>query len=136
MQISAYLVFPGNCEEAFQTYAKIFGGKIEGVFKWGGTPAEQSVPPQWKDKVMHASVRIGNDALMGVDEQPDRYQAPKGISISVHLSEAAEAERIFSALAEQGAVSVPMQETFWAIRFGMLTDRFGIPWMINCGRPM
>ena len=136
MQLNPYLVFNGNCEEAFQTYSKILGGQIEGIFKWGGTPIESSVSPDWKNKVMHASVRIGNDVLMGVDEPQERYQQPRGISISIHVTEIAEAERIFKALADNGNVHMALQETFWAQRFGVLTDRFGIPWMINCGRPI
>jgi len=136
VQLNPYLVFNGNCEEAFQTYSKILGGQIEGIFKWGGTPIESSVSPDWKNKVMHASVRIGNDVLMGVDEPQERYQQPRGISISIHVTEIAEAERIFKALADNGNVHMALQETFWAQRFGVLTDRFGIPWMINCGRPI
>ncbi len=71
---------------------------------------------------------------MGADAPPDRYQTPQGFSVAVHLGDAEEAERIFNALANGATVQMPLQETFWALRFGMLVDRFGTPWMINCGK--
>jgi PhnB protein len=71
---------------------------------------------------------------MGADAPPDHYKKPQGFSVTLGLTDKAEAERIFQALAESGTVQTPLQETFWAVRFGMLIDRFGIPWMINCGQ--
>jgi PhnB protein len=81
---------------------------------------------------MHASLKAAGAVLMGSDAPPDRYKKPEGISVSIHVKEPAEAERIFHALAENGSVQMPIQETFWSVRFGMLVDRFGIPWMVNC----
>lgn len=134
MQINAYLSFNGNCEEAFQFYEKLLGGKIEALFLHEGSPAASHVPPEWLKKVMHARLTAGNAILMGSDVPPGQYKQPHGYSISIAVDTVAEAERIFNALAENGAVHMPLGETFWAERFGMLTDRFGIPWMLNCYR--
>ena len=90
------------------------------------------MPADWRDKILHARLIVDGAALMGSDAPPDRYQAPKGFSVSLQLKDTAEAERIFSALAENGQVKMPIQQTFWAARFGMLADQYGIPWMINC----
>ena len=134
MQINAYLSFNGNCEEAFKFYEKLLGGKIEVIFTHEGTPAASNVPPEWLKKIMHACLTIGNAVLMGSDVPPGQYKQPHGYSINIGVNNVAEAERIFNALAEDGAVHMPLGETFWAERFGMLTDRFGIPWMVNCER--
>jgi len=90
-------------------------------------------PPEWKDRVMHAALKVNGNVLMGADVPPDSYKQPTGFAVAIQLEDAAEAERIFGALAEKGTVTLALQQTFWAERFGMLVDRFGIPWMINCG---
>jgi PhnB protein len=97
-----------------------------------GTPAAEHVPAEWRNKILHARLQIGDQVVMGSDAPPDRYEQPKGFSVSLSVDDPAEADRIFGALAEQGTVRMPIQKTFWAIRFGTLVDRFGIPWMINC----
>jgi len=134
MQINAYLSFNGNCEEAFKFYEKLLGGKIEVIFPHEGTPAASHVPPEWLKKIMHARLTIGDAVLMGSDVPPGQYKQPHGYSINIAVNNVAEAERIFNALAENGTVHMLLGETFWAERFGMLTDRFGIPWMLNCER--
>lgn len=132
MQISPYLLFNGQCEEAFKFYAQCLGAKIVAMTPHAGTPAEQQTPPEWRDKILHARMELNGTALMGSDAPPQHYQAPRGFSVSLMLKNPAEADRIFTALAENGKVGMPIQKTFWATRFAMLTDRFGIPWMINC----
>jgi PhnB protein len=132
MQLNAYLNFNGQCEAAFKFYAQCLGGKITAIFTHGGTPAAEHVPPEWHSKIMHARLEVDDAVLMGSDAPPDRYEEPKGIYVSLHIKDPAEAERIFSALAENGTVQMPIQETFWAVRFGMFVDQFGIPWMVNC----
>jgi PhnB protein len=132
MQLNAYLTFNGQCETAFKFYEKCLGGKIEAMIPHAGTPAEAQVPAEWRDKILHARLLVDGAVLMGSDAPPDRYQAPKGFSVSLQMKDTAEAERIFSALAENGQVKMPIQQTFWAARFGMLADQYGIPWMINC----
>jgi PhnB protein len=93
------------------------------------------VPPEWADKLIHASIEIGDQEISGADEPGTSYQSPQGFSISLNVIETLEAERLFVVLSDGGTVRIPLAETFWAARFGMLTDRFGIPWMINCSRP-
>jgi PhnB protein len=135
MQLNPYLLFNGNCEEAFKSYAQILGGKIEAMMPHEGTPAAEHVPAEWRKKILHARLNVNAQVLMGSDAPPTAqggYEAPKGFSVSVQDNDPAEAERIFHALAENGQVRMPIQETFWAARFGMCVDRFGIPWMINC----
>jgi len=132
MQLNAYLSFNGNCEEAFKFYAQCLGGKIEAMFPHEGTPAAGQVPPEWRSKIMHARMTIGDTLLMGSDVPPPNYKQPSGFSVNIALNDVAEAERIFQSLSENGTVHMPLQQTFWAVRFGMLRDRFGIPWMLNC----
>lgn len=132
MQLSPYLNFNGQCEAAFKFCEKCLGGKIEAMITFAGTPAEEHAPPELRNKILHARLIVGGDALMGSDAPPDRYEAPKGFSVSLQIDDPADAERIFHALAENGIVQMPIQQTFWADRFGMLVDQFGIPWMVNC----
>jgi len=131
MQLNPYLTFNGQCETAFKFYETCLGGKIEAMFRHTGTPAEQHVPPEWRDKIMHARLAVNGQVLMGSDAPPDHYKEPKGFSVSLQFKDVREAERVFNALAENGKVGMPLQQTFWAARFGTLVDRFGIPWMIN-----
>jgi len=130
--MNPYLVFSGQCEAAFKFYQECLGGKIEALFPFGETPSAEHVPPGWQKKIMHATLIVGENVLMGSDAPPDHYKAPQGFSVSLQVKEPAEAERVFQALAEGGTVQMPIQKTFWSVRFGMLTDRFAIPWMVNC----
>lgn len=132
MLMNAYLTFDGRCEEAFNVYAQCLGGTIEMLIPHAGTPAEEHVPAEWRDKIMHVRMRAGDNVLMGSDAPPGRYAKPVGFSVSVQIADPTEAERVFNTLAEGGTVTMPLLQTFWAQRFGMLVDRFGIPWMINC----
>jgi len=132
MQLNSYLIFNGQCEEAFQLYAQCLGGQIEAMMTHAGTPAEAHTAPEWHDKILHACLKVGDSVLMGSDAPPDRYEAPKGAFVNIGVEDPLEAERIFHALAEGGTVRMPIGATFWAKRFGMLVDRFGILWMVNC----
>jgi len=132
MQMNPYLNFGGDCEEAFKFYEECLDGKLGEIFRYAGTPVSEQVPPDWQNKVMHGSMTIGEQVLMGADIAPDRYEKPQGFSLSLQIKNTTEAERIFQLLAKDGTVVMPLQKTFWAARFGMLVDRFGIPWMINC----
>ena len=132
MLIHPYLSFKGDCETAFALYERCFGGKIGSMFRYAGSPMSGQVPAGWQDKVMHGSVTFGEQVLMGGDVAPEQYEQPKGFSLSIATNDVGEAERIFRELAEHGRVTVPLAQTFWAARFGMVVDRFGIPWMINC----
>jgi PhnB protein len=132
MQMNPYLTFDGRCEAAFKFYEKVFGGKIEAMIPHEGTPTAEHVPRDWRSKIMHARLALGDKVLMGSDAPPDRYEPMKGFSVTLGIDDPAEAERIFRALAENGTALMPIQQTFWAARFGMLVDKFGTPWMINC----
>lgn len=133
MQINPYLSFRGDCEEAFTFYERCFGGRLGGLFRYAGSPMADQAPDDWSDKIMHGSVTLPGLELSGADVVPERYQEPKGFSLSVQLAKTEEAERIFRELAAGGQVLMPLEKTFWAERFGMVVDRFGIPWLINCG---
>jgi PhnB protein len=119
MQLNPYLTFNGQCEAAIKFYAKVLGGKIEAMMTYGGSPMAEQTRSEWRNK--RAS-----------DAPPDRYEAMKGIMVTLGIDDPAEAERIFHVLSENGTVQMPIQETFWARRFGMLVDQFGTPWMVNC----
>lgn len=130
MQLSTYLNFDGSCEEAFGFYANCFGGEIEFIMHWEEAPEAGHAPPEWNDKVLHAALRIGKDSLMGCDVPPGGYNAPRGFGVPLNVDTTEEAERIFNALAEGGEIQMPFAKTFFAERFGMVKDRFAIPWMI------
>jgi PhnB protein len=132
MRLNPYLTFDGRCEAAFKFYERCLGGKIVAMMTHAGTPAENNVPPEWRQKIIHARLMVGDVALMGSDASPEHYEESKGFSVSLNIDDPATAERVFHALAEKGTVRMPIQKTFWAQRFGMLVDQFGIPWMINC----
>jgi PhnB protein len=132
MQLNPYLLFNGDCTEAFKFYEQTLGGKIEAIMNFAGSPAAEHAPPEWGDKVLHASMAIGDQRVMGSDAPSGRYQRPQGLSVSISLNDRTKAEQIFNALAENGTTTMPFEKTFWSSGFGMCTDRFGIPWMVNC----
>jgi PhnB protein len=132
MQLIPYLNFNGQCEEAFKFYEQLFGGKITFMMTWGETPGSDQCPPETGKLIMHATLTIGDQLLQGADVPPDRYKQPRGINVSLQLTDVGEGKRIFNALAEHGAIQMPFQQTFWSPGFGMCVDRFGIPWMVNC----
>jgi PhnB protein len=105
------------------------------MMRYGESPLAGSCPPERRNDILHVTLALGDEVLAGADAPPEHYQKPQGFSVTLGLDDPAEAERIFHALAEGGEVRMPLQETFWAQRFGMLVDRFGTPWMINCGKP-
>ena len=132
MKLNSYLTFNGQCEAAFKFYEQCLGGKIVAMVTHVGTPAEEQVPAEWRNKILHARLIVGDEVLMGSDAPPDHYEESKGFSVTIGVDDPKDAERIFDALAKNGTVKMPIQKTFWAVRFGMLVDQFGIPWMVNC----
>ena len=132
MQLNSYLHFNGQCEAAFKFYEQVLGGKIEGIMKHAGSPAEEHVPAEWRDKILHARMTVGESVLLGSDAPPGHYHQPQGFSVSIQIKDVADGERIFNALAENGKVQMPFRATFWSPGFGMCVDRFDIPWMVNC----
>jgi PhnB protein len=132
MQMTTYLSFNGQCEAAFKCYERCLGAQLGPIFRYAGSPMAGQVPADWQDKVMHGSLTVGEQVLMGGDVAPDRYEEPKGFSLSLQISSTGDAERLFQELGKEGRIVMPLEKTFWAARFGMLVDRFGIPWLINC----
>lgn len=136
MQLNPYLIFDGTCETAFRFYEQALGGRIAAMMTYAETPMAEQTPPDMRGRIVHARLVVGDTVLMGSDAPAERYEKPQGFSVALGIGEPEEAERVFAALAAGGTVTMPIQETFWARRFGMLTDRFGTPWMINCEKPM
>jgi PhnB protein len=136
MQANTYLYFAGNCKEAFEFYEIAVGGKINAMMPHTGTPAEEHTPAEWRDKIIHANMTIGTTLLMASDAPPGRQHPQSGFSVSLNVDTPAEAERIYAALSEGGTVQMPLEETFFAHRFAMFDDKFGIPWMVVCAKAM
>lgn len=136
MALLPYLYFNGNCEEALTFYARCLGGGVRmlEVHRFAGSPMAAEAPEGWGEKIMHASLGSeGQPLLLASDGTPGRSgEAPRGFSLAFGAASAEEAERVFAALADGGRIDMPMAQTFFAVRFGMLTDRYGIAWMVNC----
>ena len=134
MKLNSHLHFSGQCEEAFKFYEKSLGGKIEGMFRYQEAPGSdaQNVSPDWRNKIMHAYMTIGDQVLMGMDAPPERFKKPQGFHVNINVKDVAEGKKVFEALSEKGAVIMPFAATFWSPGFAMFVDRFGTPWMVNC----
>lgn len=132
MQINPYVIFDGQCREAFTAYEKCLGGKAR-LMTYGDAPPSEG-PAQPPERIMHAHLEAHGAQLMGSDG-PGGDSAKDSVWVSLSVEDVAEAERVFRELAEGGSVVMPIAETFWALRFGMLKDRFGVSWMVNCSRP-
>ena len=132
---SISLVFNGECDAAFALYQQCLGGTITFRLTWGDSPMADQAPPEWRDKIIHATLTVSGKAISGGDVLPGQYKRPQGFQLQLDLDDATAAERIFEQLADGGLITVPLQQTFWAQRFGAVIDRFGIPWGINCGEP-
>jgi PhnB protein len=132
MQVNTYLIFNGQCEAAFKFYEQSLDAQIKFMMTHGESPLAAHVSPEWRSKIIHGTLALGEQLLMASDAPPDHYEKPQGFSVSIQVTDPGDAERKFQALSANGKVTMPMQETFWAVRFGMVVDQFGIPWMVNC----
>jgi PhnB protein len=133
MQVQAYLFFPGTCEAAIEFYREALGAELQMLMRYRDSPEPPPpgvVPPGYDDKVMHASLRIGESTIMASDGCDDNT-AFRGFSLSLSPADAGQARRLFDALAQGGTVQMPLGPTFWSPAFGMLTDRYGVGWMVN-----
>lgn len=135
MKLTPHLAFNGRCREAFEFYARSLGGKVTSLLTYGDSPMAQMTAPPWREKILHATLTIGDALLYGTDAPPERYQTPAGSHITIGITDVVEAERIFANLSEGGAVKMQLQKTFWALAFGVVVDRFGISWEVNCATP-
>ncbi|WP_246661029.1 MULTISPECIES: VOC family protein [unclassified Tardiphaga] len=123
--------YSGNCEEALNFYVKAIGAKIDVIMHVKGSPAEEHLPPEMADKVLHSQFTIDGEVVMASDAPPAHFEKPQGFSVALQIQDPAEGERIFKALADGGAIKMPYGATFWSKGFGMCIDKFGIPWMVN-----
>lgn len=137
--VNPYLTFNGDCKAAFDFYKSVFGGEFDYIGTFGEMPPQEGMPPmsdEMKQRIMHVSLPISAETrLMGSDtggEWGASHQVGNNISMSVNTKDKAEAERIFNALADGGNITMPIADTFWEAYFGMLTDKFGINWQVNC----
>ena len=134
MRLNTYVNFAGNCAEAFRYYEKHLGGKIGMMMTHGQAPAQSRVKPEWKDMVLHATITLGGTELLAADIPS--AEPMRSAYLTLNVESAAEAERIFAALSDGGKTLMPLEETFFATRFGQARDRFGMNWMILHARPM
>jgi PhnB protein len=133
MKIDPYLIFDGTCEEAMNFYAQALGGEVVMMNRFGDSPGCEGLPPE---RIMHARLHFGDQVLMASDSHPAHgYDGIKGISIALNVDTPERSERSFQALSAGGSVTMPLGETPWSQSFGMFTDRFGVPWMVNCAKP-
>ena len=132
MKVQAYITFGGRCEEALEFYKKSLGAEVTGLMSWKESQdKDMKGPPGYEEKIMNAAFRIGETELMADDGMGDKTTEFKGMTLAIEVADDAEAERIFTALGESGNVTMPLAKTFWTSSFGMLTDKFGVPWMVN-----
>ena len=133
MKVTPYLNFDGQGAEAFKFYEQVIGGKIQDMMTYNDMPEmAEHMPPEARGQIMHACLNVGDQTLMASDSPPGQHQTPQGLWVSLHYDHATEGKQVFDALAEGGNVQMPFEKTPWAAGFGMVTDRFGIPWMVNC----
>jgi len=130
VKLFTYLNYGGNCAQAFRFYEEHLGGKITMLVTHGQQPNPESVPPGWKDAVLHARIAIGETEIFGADVPPERFQPMRSAYLTLLLGSNEEAERIYALLSAGGQIFMPMEETFFAHRFAMLRDRFGTSWML------
>jgi len=134
MQVQVYLFFAGRCEEAVEFYKKTIGAEIIMLMRFKESPEPPQpgmIPPGSEDKVMHTCLRIGDTMVMASDGRCEGAPSFQGFSLSLAVADEAEADRVFAALAQGGQVQMPLTKTFWSPRFGMLSDRFGVGWMVS-----
>jgi PhnB protein len=137
MKINPYLNFNGNCAEAFDLYTKVFRANDLHIMRFSDMPGGAGqVAENEKNFVAHARFTAGNATIMGSDAPGGRYNKPAGYAVNISVDTPEEADRIFAALSDGATIGMPIGETFWAKRFGMLTDRFGTHWMVNCEKSM
>ncbi|TLX55392.1 VOC family protein [Stutzerimonas nosocomialis] len=138
MKISTYMFFEDQSRAALTFYQQVLGGELEAMMTFADVPESEGldVPPAFRDRIMHGCLRLENHLLMASDSMPGQpYEGIRGCSITLSPDSVADGERLFAALAEGGRVEMPLAQTFWALRFGSLVDRFGVSWMINCETP-
>jgi PhnB protein len=128
---TTHLHFPGSCEEAFEFYARLLGGRITLMQTYGASPGAEKETPAWRKKIVHAALTVGDRELLGADVRPEEYEEPAGFNLLLPVAGLAGTRRVFKALAKGGVVRMALQRTFWSPAFGVVVDRFGVPWEIT-----
>jgi len=131
MQLSVHLNFDGQCAAAFRRYQQLLGGKLVTLMSYGESPMADKVPVEWRGRIVHATLRLDGVDLMGADVAPDSYEPPQGFAVVLSINGVEKARELFGSLAEGGTLRLPFQKTFWSPGYGLLVDRFGVPWEIN-----
>jgi PhnB protein len=131
MQLSVHLNFDGQCAAAFRRYQQLLGGKLVTLMSYGESPMADKVPVEWRDRIVHATLRLDGVELMGADVAPDSYEPPRGFAVVLNIEGVEKARELFGSLAEGGTLRLPFQKTFWSPGYGLLVDRYGVPWEIN-----
>jgi PhnB protein len=133
VKVNPYITFMGNCEEAFNFYRQVFGGDFQFIGRYKDIPsADRQNFKDADDKIMHVSLPISKETILMGCDSPDETVLGNNISLSIDTDSRDEADRIFTSLSDRGQIKMAMNETFWGAYFGMLEDRFGIQWLINC----
>jgi PhnB protein len=135
MNLHTYLNYGGNCAEAFRFYQEHLGGKISMMMTHAQQPGANNIGPGWKDAILYARITVAGTDIMASDVPPDRFQPMRSVYLSLSLDSSEEAERIYALLSNGGEIFMPMEETFFAFRFGTLRDKFGTSWMILHEKP-
>ncbi len=131
MQLSVHLNFDGQCAAAIRQYHRLLGGRIVTLMRYGESPMADKVPVEWRDRIVHATLELEGMQLMGADVAPESYVAPQGFAVVLRIPNVDRARELFGSLAEGGTLRLPFQKTFWSPGYGLLVDRFGVPWEIN-----
>ena len=136
MKVQAYITFAGRCEEALEFYKKSIGAEVTSLMRWKESlDKDMKGPPGYEEKIMNAAFRIGDTQLMADDGMGGNEAEFKGMTLAIEVADDAEAKRVFTALGAGGKITMPLMKTFWSSSFGMLTDKFGVPWMVNVETP-
>ena len=135
IRLSTHLEFNGQCAAALRFYERVLGGKIRFMMTYGESPIAAQTPSEWREKIIHATFVLSDRTFSATDSWREDFHKAQGFAVTLDIDDAEEADRVFAALSENAAIGMSIQETFWAQRFGMLVDQFGIPWMINCSKP-
>jgi PhnB protein len=131
LRLSTHLCFDGNCKEAFAFYQRVLGGELVTMMTYGESPLASQTPAEFHERIVHATLLLGTFDLLGADVLPDHYQRPQGFYVTLSLPDPVRGQEIFADLSEGGRIVLPFAETFWSHGFGVLVDRYDVPWEIT-----
>ena len=132
MKVSLHVNFDGQCEEAFKFYEARLNGVMGALFRYADSPMAKDMPSEWQQKIVHANLSIGNMQITGADVLPEHFKTPQGFSLLLGLPSEDEVKSTFERLRVDGQITLPLQRTFWSPCYGIVVDKFGVPWELNC----